>query len=101
MGIFVQRLARGGPDPVYQHGGAWIGAVLCGHSLGGTVALEVAALDPRLVAGVALLDPVILFPEPVRRQALERLVPALAGSAWLEALRGYVADRMFGSLRST
>jgi pimeloyl-ACP methyl ester carboxylesterase len=71
-------------------------AVLCGHSLGGTVALELAALEPQLVAGVALLDPVALFPEPVRRQALERLVPALAGPGWLEALRGYIASRMFG-----
>jgi len=72
-------------------------AVLCGHSLGGTVALEVAALEPRLVAGVALLDAVILFPEPVRRQALERLVPALGGPDWQEALRGYIAGRMFGA----
>ena len=71
-------------------------AVLCGHSLGGTVALAVAALDPRSVAGVVLLDPVILFPEPVRRQALERLVPALAGPGWLEALRTYIDGRMFG-----
>ena len=71
-------------------------AVLCGHSLGGTVALEVAALEPRLAAGVALLDPVVLFPESVRRQALERLVPALAGPGWLEALQGYIAGRMFG-----
>jgi pimeloyl-ACP methyl ester carboxylesterase len=71
-------------------------AVLCGHSLGGTIALEVAALEPRLVAGVALLDPVVLFPEALRRQAMERLVPALAGPGWLEALRGYVASRMFG-----
>jgi len=71
-------------------------AVLCGHSLGGTVALEVAALEPRLVAGVALLDPVVLFPEPLRRQVMERLVPALAGPGWQEALRGYMAGRMFG-----
>jgi len=71
-------------------------AVLCGHSLGGTVALEVAAREPQLVAGIALLDAVILFPEAVRRLALERRVPALAGPGWLEALRGYIAARMFG-----
>lgn len=69
--------------------------VLCGHSLGGTVALEVAALKPELVAGVALLDAVVLFPETLRRQVLEGFVPALAGPGWLEALRGYVAGRMF------
>ena len=72
-------------------------AVLCGHSLGGTVALEVAALEPRLVAGVALLDAVVLFPELVRRQAMEQLVPALAGPGWQEALQGYMA----GTQRST
>jgi pimeloyl-ACP methyl ester carboxylesterase len=71
-------------------------AVLCGHSLGGTVALEVAALEPALVAGVALLDAVVLFPETLRRQVLERLVPALAGPAWQETLHGYMASRMFG-----
>ena len=71
-------------------------AVLCGHSLGGTIALEVAAIEPSLAAGVALLDPVVLFPEPLRRQAIERLVPALAGPGWLEALRSYIAGRMFG-----
>jgi len=71
-------------------------AVLCGHSLGGTVALEVAALEPQLVAGVALLDAVVLFPEPLRRQVVEQLVPALAGPGWQVALRGYIAGRMFG-----
>ncbi|HEY8778768.1 MAG TPA: alpha/beta hydrolase [Solirubrobacterales bacterium] len=70
-------------------------AVLSGHSSGGAVALTAAALDPDLAAGVALLDPAVLFPEPLRRQALETLVPALEGPHWLEALRGYFA-RMFG-----
>lgn len=71
-------------------------AVLCGHSLGGTVALEVATLEPELVAGVALLDAVVLFPEPLRRQVLDGLVPALAGPGWQQALRGFFVDRMFG-----
>jgi len=75
-------------------------AVLCGHSLGGTIALEVAALEPGLVAGVALLDAVVLFPDPLRRQVLERLVPALAGPGWKDALRGYFVDRMFGPFDS-
>lgn len=72
-------------------------AVLCGHSLGGTVALEVAAVEPGLAAGVALLDPVVLFPEPLRQQVMQRLVPALAAPGWLEALRGYITARMFGA----
>ncbi len=71
-------------------------AVLCGHSMGGAVALTAAALDPGVAAGVALLDASVLFPEPLRRQALETLVPALEGPHWLEALRGYFGARMFG-----
>ena len=71
-------------------------SVLCGHSLGGTIALEVAFHEPSLVAGVALLDAVVLFPEPLRRQVLEQFVPALDGPNWLDALRGYIAGRMFG-----
>ena len=71
-------------------------AVLCGHSLGGTIALEVAVLDSSLAAGVALLDAVVLFPEAVRRQVLDQFVPSLKGPGWLDALRGYVAGRMFG-----
>jgi len=70
-------------------------AVLCGHSMGGAIALTAAAADPRLAAGVALLDAAILFPEPLRRQMLDTLVPALEGPQWLEALRGFWA-RMFG-----
>lgn len=64
-------------------------AVLCGHSLGGRLALEVAAAYPSHAAGVVLLDPVILFPEPVRRQAVTGLVPALASENWAAALEAY------------
>lgn len=64
-------------------------AVLCGHSLGGRLAVEVAAAYPSRIAAVALLDPVILFPEVVREQALTELVPALASENWLKALEAY------------
>jgi pimeloyl-ACP methyl ester carboxylesterase len=76
-------------------------AVLCGHSMGGAIALTAAVLDPGVAAGVALLDASpVLFPEAVRRQALETLVPALEGPHWLEALRGYFGARMFGPFDS-
>jgi len=48
-------------------------AVLSGHSLGGAVALEVAAAKPDLVAGVALLDAAILYPERLRMRFLALL----------------------------
>jgi len=64
-------------------------AIVCGHSFGGRLAVEVAAACPSRIAAVALLDPVILFPEPIRQQALTGLVPALATENWLKALEGY------------
>jgi pimeloyl-ACP methyl ester carboxylesterase len=63
-------------------------AIVCGHSLGGRLAVAIAAAYPSRIAGIALLDPVILFPEPVRNQALG-LVPALASEHWREALEAY------------
>jgi len=71
-------------------------AVLCGHSMAGVVALEVAARRPELVRGVALVDGTVLFPSPVRRAGLENLVPALAGDDWLETLRGYFRGTIMG-----
>lgn len=63
--------------------------VLCGHSMGGPIALRAASARPDLVRGIAMLDGVVLFPEPVRAAALGRLVPALATEHWKQALRGF------------
>jgi len=70
-------------------------AVLCGHSLGARLAVEVAGAHPSRTAAAVLLDPVILFPEPVRTQALTGLVPALETDGWLPALEGYFS-RLLG-----
>lgn len=64
-------------------------AIVCGHSLGGRLAVEVAAAYPSRTAAIGLLDPVILFPDAVRMQALTGLVPALATEHWREALEAY------------
>jgi pimeloyl-ACP methyl ester carboxylesterase len=63
-------------------------AVLCGHSFGGRVAVELAAAHPERVAGIALVDPVLLFPAPVREQAT-RLASALESDGWRLALQDY------------
>jgi pimeloyl-ACP methyl ester carboxylesterase len=64
--------------------------VLCGHSVvGAGVALAVAAARSELVRGIVMLD-AILFQEPLRRQRLESLLPALETDHWLDALRGYI-----------
>lgn len=72
--------------------------VLCGHSMGGAVALQVAAARPSLVRGVAMLDAAVLFPEPIRQLGLTNLVPALATDRWLEVLRGYFSVRILDPL---
>jgi pimeloyl-ACP methyl ester carboxylesterase len=71
-------------------------AVFCGHSMAGAVGLTAAAREPELAAGVVLLDSTVLMPEPVRRQSLATFVPALEGPGWLDALRGYFSEYMFG-----
>lgn len=63
-------------------------AVVLGHSFGGRLAVEVAAAHPERVAGVALVDPVLLFPPAVRERAT-RLASALASDGWRGALEGY------------
>jgi len=65
------------------------GAVLCGHSMAGVVALKVAAARPELVRGIVMLDGTVLFPEAARERGRTELVPALRTDHWLDALRGY------------
>jgi pimeloyl-ACP methyl ester carboxylesterase len=68
--------------------------VLCGHSM--PVALIAASLKPERVAGVALLDGTILFPESLRSQVLANLVPALEGDGRVEAMQGFLVGRGIG-----
>ena len=70
--------------------------ILCGHSMGGAVALKVAGARPELVHGVVMLDGAVLFPEAVRQAALSNLIPALATEGWMEALRGYFSNLILG-----
>ena len=65
--------------------------VLCGHSM--PVALIAASLNPERVAGVALLDGTILFPESLRSQVLANLVPVLEGPSANQAMQGFFLER--------
>jgi pimeloyl-ACP methyl ester carboxylesterase len=69
-------------------------AVLCGHSMMGAVALSVASAHPGSIKGVVMLDSPILYPEPVRQQAAQPLLPALQGDHWRDAAAGFF-ERMF------
>lgn len=64
--------------------------VVVGHSLGGLVALELAATHQRRPGAVALIDPVLL-PGAVRPEAVHQLVRDLRGPDPAAALRGYFA----------
>ena len=68
--------------------------VLCGHSM--PVALIAATHNPERVAGVALLDGALLYPESLRSQVLTSLVPALEGAGWVEAMQSYLVGRGIG-----
>lgn len=68
--------------------------VLCGHSM--PVALIAASLHPDQVAGVALLDGAMLYPESLRSQVLTNLVPMLEGDGWVEAMQGFLVGRGIG-----
>ena len=69
-------------------------SVLCGHSM--PVALIAASLKPDRVAGVALLDGAMLYPEPLRSQVLATLVPVLEGDGSIEAMQGFLVGRGIG-----
>jgi pimeloyl-ACP methyl ester carboxylesterase len=69
--------------------------VVVGHSMAGAVALEVAAARPDLPSAIVLLDPIPVVPLPELQSRLAQLTEALAGPAYVHALRGFAEARMF------
>jgi pimeloyl-ACP methyl ester carboxylesterase len=66
--------------------------VLVGHSLGGMIAIEIAARYPGLHAAVVALDPGPIDPLPQARQMFESLAEQLEGPDGEAARRAYVDD---------
>jgi len=65
--------------------------VAVGHSMGGGVALELAAGHPHLVAGLAILDTAIISSRQRREQVLPKLVRDLSAPDYLQAHRQYMS----------
>ena len=71
-------------------------AVLVGHSAMGNVAMLAAAREPSLAAGVVMLDGAVLMPDALRAETIKSFIPLLEGPDWLDALRGFFSNLMFG-----
>jgi pimeloyl-ACP methyl ester carboxylesterase len=69
--------------------------VIIGHSMGGAVALEVAAARPDLPSAIVMLDPIPIAPLPALAAQREQLAEALAGPAFSEVFRQFAEARMF------
>jgi pimeloyl-ACP methyl ester carboxylesterase len=65
------------------------GAIVVGHSLGGAVAVQVAATRPDLAAAVVMLDGALLFRDEVV-EGVAPLFEAVQSPAWREAVRLFV-----------
>ncbi|MBO0662672.1 alpha/beta hydrolase [Jiella sp. MQZ9-1] len=74
--------------------------VLCGHSMGGYVALEVVRLAPQRVAGLALLS-TSPWPDSEEQTALRRRLVAMAGERGIAAVTKLMSDRLFGAATRT
>ena len=64
--------------------------IIVGHSLGGMIAIEIAARYPALPGGIVAVDPGPIDPLPEARSAFEALVAQLEGPSWDATRRAYV-----------
>jgi len=69
-------------------------AVLAGHSMGGAIALALAARRPELCEAVVMLDPAILFPSELQPQVAE-LIAGFRSPDGANIMREFAAERFF------
>lgn len=67
--------------------------IIAGHSMGGAVALAVAAQSPTLPAGLALVDPALIPSEEAAQ--MEGFVAALESPDYQTAARGFIEQTLF------
>jgi pimeloyl-ACP methyl ester carboxylesterase len=68
--------------------------VIIGHSMGGAIALELAAGHAKLISGIALLDSAVL-PAPHIWNRAQTLLADLRKPSYLDVLRQFIADAFF------
>ena len=69
-------------------------AVLAGHSMGGAIALAVAARSPDLAAAVVMLDPAILFPAELH-PVIAELIAGLRSPDGAQVVRRFAEEQFF------
>ncbi len=94
------------PEQAYTIGGfaedvAWLcgelgvsSAVFAGHSMGGAIALAVAAANPGLCAALVMLDPAVLFPAELQ-PLIAQLIAGFRSPDGPALLRQFGSDRFF------
>ena len=65
--------------------------LIIGHSLGGAIALELAACYPHLPAAIVAIEGMILVPDYLR-EGLQPFLDALHGPEWRAAMHGFVEE---------
>jgi pimeloyl-ACP methyl ester carboxylesterase len=68
--------------------------VVVGHSMGGAIALELAAERAHRLAGIAVLDTAVL-PTPDAWASVQPVIAALRTPGYREVVREFVADKFF------
>ena len=68
--------------------------IVAGHSMGGVVALEMAARHPDLVGGVVMLDSPVLLPDALRPTLLG-LIDGLKSPGYKDVQRSFVEGMLF------
>lgn len=68
--------------------------VIAGHSMGGSIALEMAAQDPEFPAALVLVDPAFPIPSEAIAQ-LEAFAEALESPDYQRAARGFIEQGLF------
>lgn len=73
---------------------ALVRPVLVGHSMGGTIAFDVAARYPSLPGAIAMLDSAVILPEAARA-GIPKLLEALESPGYAAALKDFLGRALF------